>query len=277
MELLTTAEQSGPALRAALCERSMQHGLTVLGSVVAWGYVDIVWQLIDACECAPAPCRAGAQSVLPENGSRTGARPAAAPRRALYAVHGWHPLRWQQGDASCCTQRGIHGMHWEPRVRGCLPRLERLELAPLLERHAPRSCFHAPLFAVLVHRYEGVLAALLSEGLELTPAISVEHMLVVREGRCPCHARPRCMRYAGRGEAARLAACARVNGLSCVHAHVWCRNRAARPAAPAASDMYLGYCVWPAQLPDRRSGGCRAMVPILGPLRQVLVCTQPGL
>ena len=75
----------------------------------------------------------------------------------------------------------------------CLIRREGLELAPLLERHAPRSRFHAPLFAALVHGYDGMLASLLERGLQLTPAISVEHMAVVRHAAAFNIAAPCCV------------------------------------------------------------------------------------
>ena len=57
-------------------------------------------------------------------------------------------------------------------------RREGLELAPLLERHSPRSAFHLPLFTAVVHDYPGMLQQLLNHGLELTPAITTEHMEV---------------------------------------------------------------------------------------------------
>ena len=57
-------------------------------------------------------------------------------------------------------------------------RREGLELAPLLERHNPRSAFHLPLFTAVVHKYPGMLQQLLDHGLELTPAITTEHMEV---------------------------------------------------------------------------------------------------
>ena len=58
-------------------------------------------------------------------------------------------------------------------------RREGLELAPLLERHSPRSAYHLPLFTAVVHNYPGMLQQLLSHGLELTPDITIEHMEVV--------------------------------------------------------------------------------------------------
>ena len=47
--LLVAPSQSGPALQAALRARSRDHGLTVLGSVVAWGYVRAAAILAAAC------------------------------------------------------------------------------------------------------------------------------------------------------------------------------------------------------------------------------------
>ena len=57
-------------------------------------------------------------------------------------------------------------------------RREGLELAPLLERQRPRSAFHLPLFTAVVHNYPGMVQQLLEHGLELTPAITTEHMEV---------------------------------------------------------------------------------------------------
>ncbi|KAK9908581.1 hypothetical protein WJX75_009965 [Coccomyxa subellipsoidea] len=62
---------------------------------------------------------------------------------------------------------------------------EGLELAPLLERHTERSVFHAPLFTAVTHNYQGVLATLFDHGLQLTPAISTEHLLLSPEARLP--------------------------------------------------------------------------------------------
>lgn len=60
-------------------------------------------------------------------------------------------------------------------------RREGLELAPLLERHAPRSAFHLPLFTAVVHNYPALLLArLFAYGLPYSPAITVEHMALVR-------------------------------------------------------------------------------------------------
>ena len=49
VRLLVAPSQSGPALRDALQERTREHGLTVLGSVVAWGYVRTADILAAAC------------------------------------------------------------------------------------------------------------------------------------------------------------------------------------------------------------------------------------
>ena len=49
VRLLVAPSQSGPALRAALQARTAEHGLTVLGSVVAWGYVRTMAILGAAC------------------------------------------------------------------------------------------------------------------------------------------------------------------------------------------------------------------------------------
>lgn len=61
-----------------------------------------------------------------------------------------------------------------------------LELAPLLERHADRSPFHAPLFTAVVHKYPAVVPFLLRRkdgcDLQLTPALSFEHLLLTPDG-----------------------------------------------------------------------------------------------
>lgn len=56
--LLAGVSQSGPALKQALQERNAMHGLTVLGSVVAWGYVRIAEMLVLACRRAVPSMRA---------------------------------------------------------------------------------------------------------------------------------------------------------------------------------------------------------------------------
>ena len=53
VRLLVAPSQSGPALRAALQARTQEHGLTVLGSVVAWGYARTVDILAAACRQGP--------------------------------------------------------------------------------------------------------------------------------------------------------------------------------------------------------------------------------
>ena len=56
VQLLVAPSQSGPALRAALQARTREHGLTVLGSVVAWGYVRTMDILAAACRSgSPGP------------------------------------------------------------------------------------------------------------------------------------------------------------------------------------------------------------------------------
>ena len=49
VQLLVAPSQRGPALRAALQARTREHGLTVLGSVVAWGYVRTMDILAATC------------------------------------------------------------------------------------------------------------------------------------------------------------------------------------------------------------------------------------
>ena len=49
VRLLVAPSQSGRALRAALQARTREHGLTVLGFVVAWGYVRTMDILAAAC------------------------------------------------------------------------------------------------------------------------------------------------------------------------------------------------------------------------------------
>ena len=72
-------------------------------------------------------------------------------------------------------------------------RREGLNLAPLLERHSPRSAFHLPLFTAVVHNYPGMLQELLDHGLELTPAIATEHMEVAFAARHGCHCTLSCV------------------------------------------------------------------------------------
>lgn len=95
----------------------------------------------------------------------------------------------QQGT---CLGHGLHSrlsvivliLVYNPGMCGTRRR-EGLELAPLLERHTERSVFHAPLFTAVTHNYQGVLATLFDHGLQLTPAISTEHLLLSPEARLP--------------------------------------------------------------------------------------------
>ena len=64
-------------------------------------------------------------------------------------------------------------------------RQEGLELAPLLECHTERSECHPPLFILVAHKNHGILATLFENGLQLTPEISAEHMLLPPEGQLP--------------------------------------------------------------------------------------------
>ncbi|BDA44616.1 hypothetical protein COCOBI_06-0920 [Coccomyxa sp. Obi] len=60
-------------------------------------------------------------------------------------------------------------------------RLQALQLAPLLERHVDRSPYSTPLFNAIIHHYPDVLWGLAANGLELTPEISAQHLLLLAE------------------------------------------------------------------------------------------------
>ncbi len=48
-----------------------------------------------------------------------------------------------------------------------------------------RSRFHMPLFTAITHKYPTAIAMLLDCGLQLTPEISSEHLLLTPEARLP--------------------------------------------------------------------------------------------
>ena len=60
-------------------------------------------------------------------------------------------------------------------------RRQGLQLAPLLERHIDRSPFSTPLFNAIIHHYPDTLRSLAANGLELTPEISAQHLLLSPE------------------------------------------------------------------------------------------------
>ncbi|BDA44617.1 hypothetical protein COCOBI_06-0930 [Coccomyxa sp. Obi] len=60
-------------------------------------------------------------------------------------------------------------------------RRQGLQLAPLLERHVDLSPYSTPLFNAIIHHYPDLLQSLVVDGLELTPEISAQHLLLSPE------------------------------------------------------------------------------------------------
>ncbi len=62
-------------------------------------------------------------------------------------------------------------------------RRQGLQLAPLLERHIDRSPYSTPLFNAIMHHYPDTLQGLAANGLELTPEISAQQLLLSPEAK----------------------------------------------------------------------------------------------